>query len=37
MTFCAALLDPQWHGYAALIKEPAIGIFDAAWRHRRPV
>lgn len=26
----AALLDPRWHGRAALVDEPAIGIFDAA-------
>ncbi|WP_181704844.1 ABC transporter substrate-binding protein [Chthonobacter rhizosphaerae] len=26
----AALLDERWHGRAALVDEPAIGIFDAA-------
>ncbi|MBY3073716.1 extracellular solute-binding protein [Rhizobium laguerreae] len=26
----AALLDRRWHGRAALVNEPAIGIFDAA-------
>ena len=30
MTSWAALLDPHWHGHAALVNEPAIGIFDAA-------
>lgn len=30
MTSWAALLDPRWHGRAALVNEPAIGIFDAA-------
>jgi putative spermidine/putrescine transport system substrate-binding protein len=25
-----ALLDERWHGHAALVDEPAIGIFDAA-------
>lgn len=30
MTSWAALLDKRWHGRAALVNEPAIGIFDAA-------
>lgn len=30
MTSWSALLDPRWHGRAALVDEPAIGIFDAA-------
>jgi putative spermidine/putrescine transport system substrate-binding protein len=25
-----ALLDERWHGHAALVDEPAIGVFDAA-------
>lgn len=30
MTSWAALLDERWNGRAALVDEPAIGIFDAA-------
>jgi putative spermidine/putrescine transport system substrate-binding protein len=30
MTSWGALLDERWHGRAALVDEPAIGIFDAA-------
>jgi putative spermidine/putrescine transport system substrate-binding protein len=30
MTSWGALLDERWHGQAALVDEPAIGIFDAA-------
>ncbi|QND66287.1 extracellular solute-binding protein [Mesorhizobium loti] len=30
MTSWAALLDEGFHGHAALVNEPAIGIFDAA-------
>jgi putative spermidine/putrescine transport system substrate-binding protein len=30
VTSWGALLDERWHGQAALVDEPAIGIFDAA-------